>query len=131
MRFICRLWFGFYQVSLGVITIGELTAFHAYVFNIGFGLGQVGGNAAKVYEALGATDRIFYLTGPWSTCKGGTCRIWKRNTGICKGDKSVSSLKLVGITGSRCILDPDHTDYHFLGKGTPCFKVYCICFLYC
>ncbi len=55
------LWYGFYQVSLGVITIGELTAFQAYVFNIGFGLGQVGGNAAKVYEALGASGRIFYL----------------------------------------------------------------------
>eukprot|EP00551_Chaetoceros_affinis_P005557 CAMPEP_0203670868 /NCGR_PEP_ID=MMETSP0090-20130426/6828_1 /ASSEMBLY_ACC=CAM_ASM_001088 /TAXON_ID=426623 /ORGANISM="Chaetoceros affinis, Strain CCMP159" /LENGTH=640 /DNA_ID=CAMNT_0050535839 /DNA_START=51 /DNA_END=1973 /DNA_ORIENTATION=- len=55
------LWYGFYQVSLGELTIGQLTAFQSYVFNIGFGLGQVGGNAAKVYEALGASGRIFYL----------------------------------------------------------------------
>lgn len=55
------LWYGFYLVYLGEMTIGDLTAFQAFVFNVGFGMGQLGANAAKVVEALGATGRVFYL----------------------------------------------------------------------
>jgi ABC-type multidrug transport system fused ATPase/permease subunit len=55
------LWYGFYLVNQGELTIGQLTAFQSYVFNIGFGLGQVGANAAKVFEGLGASGRVFYL----------------------------------------------------------------------
>lgn len=55
------LWYGFYLVSRGELSIGELTAFQSYVFNIGFGLAQVGGNIVRVFEALGASGRVFYL----------------------------------------------------------------------
>ena len=55
------LWYGFYLINNGELSIGQLTAFQTYVFNIGFGLGQVGGNAAKVIEGLGANGRVFYL----------------------------------------------------------------------
>jgi ABC-type multidrug transport system fused ATPase/permease subunit len=55
------LWYGFYLISQGELTIGELTAFQTYVFNIGFGLGQVGSNAAKAIEGLAANGRVFQL----------------------------------------------------------------------
>jgi ATP-binding cassette subfamily B protein len=55
------LWYGFYLINNGELSIGQLTAFQSYVFNIGFGLGQVGGNAAKVIEGLSANGRVFYL----------------------------------------------------------------------
>lgn len=55
------LWYGFYLVYKGELTIGEMTAFQTYFFNVGFGLAQAGGNAAKYFEALGASGRVFYL----------------------------------------------------------------------
>ena len=55
------LWYGFYLINTGELTIGELTAFQSYVFNIGFGLAQVGGNLAKAIEGLAANGRVFQL----------------------------------------------------------------------
>jgi ABC-type multidrug transport system fused ATPase/permease subunit len=56
-----NLWFGFYLVTEGEISLGDLTAFQSYIFSIGFGLGQAAGNFARVFEGLGASGRIFYL----------------------------------------------------------------------
>jgi ABC-type multidrug transport system fused ATPase/permease subunit len=55
------LWYGFYLLNQDELTIGQLTAFQSYVFNIGLGLGQVGANAAKVLGGLGASGRVIYL----------------------------------------------------------------------
>ena len=43
------------------MTLGELTAFQMYVFNIGLGLGAASTNVTKISEGLGASGRIFYL----------------------------------------------------------------------
>lgn len=58
--YVC-LWYGFYLVNNGHMTLGELTAFQSYVFNIGLGLGTASSHIAKIVEALGASGRIFYL----------------------------------------------------------------------
>eukprot|EP00592_Proboscia_alata_P015248 CAMPEP_0194397898 /NCGR_PEP_ID=MMETSP0174-20130528/125801_1 /TAXON_ID=216777 /ORGANISM="Proboscia alata, Strain PI-D3" /LENGTH=706 /DNA_ID=CAMNT_0039194129 /DNA_START=40 /DNA_END=2158 /DNA_ORIENTATION=- len=58
--YVC-LWFGFYLVNNGDMTLGELTAFQSYVFNIGLGLGAASTNVTKILEGLGASGRIFYL----------------------------------------------------------------------
>jgi len=58
--YVC-LWYGFYLVNRGSMTLGELTAFQSYVFNIGFGLGTASTHIAKIVEALGASGRVFYL----------------------------------------------------------------------
>lgn len=55
------LWYGFYLVNSNHITLGELTAFQSYVFNIGFGFGSASGHIAKIIEAIGASGRLFYL----------------------------------------------------------------------
>ena len=54
-------WYGFYLVNNNLITIGELTAFQSYVFNIGFGFGSAAGHIGKIIEAIGASGRLFYL----------------------------------------------------------------------
>jgi len=55
------LWYGFYLVTEGELTLGDLTAFQSYVFNIGFGLGTASSQIAKIFEGLGASGRIIYL----------------------------------------------------------------------
>jgi ABC-type multidrug transport system fused ATPase/permease subunit len=55
------LWYGFYLVNDGEMTLGDLTAFQSYIFTIGFGLGATSSHIAKVLEAMGASGRIFYL----------------------------------------------------------------------
>jgi ABC-type multidrug transport system fused ATPase/permease subunit len=55
------LWYGFYLVNDGEMTLGDLTAFQSYIFTIGFGLGTTSSHIAKVLEAMGASGRIFYL----------------------------------------------------------------------
>ena len=55
------LWYGFKLVSDGEISLGDLTAFESYIFQIGFGLAGTSGHLSKVLEALGASGRIFYL----------------------------------------------------------------------
>merc|ERR1719215_29246 len=58
--YVC-LWYGFYLVNEGRMSLGELTAFQSYVFNIGLGLGTPSTHIAKVVEAMGASGRVFYL----------------------------------------------------------------------
>jgi len=58
--YVC-LWYGFYLVNNGQMTLGELTAFQSYVFNIGLGLGTASTNIAKVIEAIGTSGRFFFL----------------------------------------------------------------------
>ena len=58
--YVC-LWYGFHLVNSGKLTLGELTAFQAYVFNIGLGLGSASSHIAKVFEAIGGVSRVFYL----------------------------------------------------------------------
>lgn len=55
------LWYGFKQVTLGIITLGDLTAFQSYMFQIGSALGQTSRFIAQLVEAQGASGRIFYL----------------------------------------------------------------------
>jgi ABC-type multidrug transport system fused ATPase/permease subunit len=55
------LWYGFKLVVDGEMSIGGLTAFQSYIFQIGFGLGGISAHLSKVLEALGASGRIFYL----------------------------------------------------------------------
>jgi ATP-binding cassette subfamily B protein len=55
------LWYGFWLVLDGQITLGELTAFNSYIISIGFALGLGAQSVAKVYEGLGAGGRVFYL----------------------------------------------------------------------
>ena len=58
--YVC-LWYGFYLVNDGHITLGELTAFQSYVFNIGLGLGTAANHIAKIFEGVGASGRVFFL----------------------------------------------------------------------
>mmetsp|Transcript_1957 Transcript_1957/g.2994 ORF Transcript_1957/g.2994 Transcript_1957/m.2994 type:complete len:658 (+) Transcript_1957:78-2051(+) len=58
--YVC-LWYGFYLVNEQEITLGELTAFQSYVFNIGLGLGTASTHIAKIFEGLGASGRVFFL----------------------------------------------------------------------
>jgi len=58
--YVC-LWYGFYLVNEGHMTLGELTAFNSYVFNIGLGLGTASTHFAKIIEAIGASGRLFFL----------------------------------------------------------------------
>merc|ERR1711862_409961 len=55
------LWYGFHLVNSNELTIGELTAFQSYVFNIGLGLGVAAQHISKILEGLGASGRVFYL----------------------------------------------------------------------
>jgi len=55
------LWYGFKLVIDGHITLGALTAFNSYVFQIGMGLGQSSAAIAQAIEAKGASTRIFEL----------------------------------------------------------------------
>jgi len=55
------LWYGFYLVNDGDMTLGDLTAFQSYIFTIGFGLGAAATHVAKVMEGLGASGRVFFL----------------------------------------------------------------------
>lgn len=48
-------------MNSGEITVGDITAFYAYVFNIGLGLGTASSHVAKILECLGASGRIFHL----------------------------------------------------------------------
>jgi len=55
------LWYGFHLVNNGELSIGDLTAFQSYVFQVSFSVGQVAGNLARVYEGIGASGRMLYL----------------------------------------------------------------------
>lgn len=55
------LWFGFKLVNDGEITLGELTAFQSYIFQIGGALGQTSQFITKLIQAQGAAGRLFNL----------------------------------------------------------------------
>ena len=55
------LWYGFKLVTDGQISLGDLTAFQSYVFQIGGSLGQASRHISEILAALGASGRIFYL----------------------------------------------------------------------
>jgi len=55
------LWYGFKLVVDEEISLGDLTAFQSYIFQIGFGLGEVSRYVTQVIEARGASGRIFQL----------------------------------------------------------------------
>ena len=55
------LWYGFKLINDGKMTLGELTAFQSYIFQIGGSLGQTGRFVSQLLEAKGASGRIFYL----------------------------------------------------------------------
>jgi ABC-type multidrug transport system fused ATPase/permease subunit len=55
------LWYGFFLVTEGQMTLGDLTAFQSYIFTIGFGLGGAASHFARVFEGLGASGRVFFL----------------------------------------------------------------------
>merc|ERR1711920_383991 len=55
------LWYGFYLVLEGEITLGGLTAFNSYIISIGFAMGSIAGSISKVFEGIGASGRVFYL----------------------------------------------------------------------
>jgi ABC-type multidrug transport system fused ATPase/permease subunit len=55
------LWYGFYLVLQGEISLGDLTAFNSFIITIGFAMGQMAGSISKVFEGMGASGRVFYL----------------------------------------------------------------------
>jgi ABC-type multidrug transport system fused ATPase/permease subunit len=55
------LWYGFRLVNDGEITLGELTAFQSYIFQIGGALAQTSQFITMLIQAQGAAARIFYL----------------------------------------------------------------------
>jgi len=55
------LWYGFHLVNGGWMSIGDLTAFQSYVFQVAFAIGQAAGNIAKLIEGIGASGRMLYL----------------------------------------------------------------------
>jgi len=55
------LWYGFYLVIEGSLTLGDLTAFQSYVFIIGGAIGTTATNLTQVVSAVAACGRVFYL----------------------------------------------------------------------
>ena len=57
----CSLWVGFGQVIDGEMSFGDLMAFQSYIFTIGGGLAGLAANITNVFQAKGASQRIFEL----------------------------------------------------------------------
>jgi ATP-binding cassette subfamily B protein len=55
------LWYGFKLLVDGEISLGDLTAFQSYIFQIGFGLAETSRYLTQLIEARGASGRIFFL----------------------------------------------------------------------
>jgi len=55
------LWYGFRLVNDGQMTLGELTAFQAYIILIGGSLAHTSSSISQLIEAKGASARIFEL----------------------------------------------------------------------
>ena len=53
--------YGFSQVAGGQLTVGKLTAFQGYIFNLGFAIAQFGGNIVALLSAQGGVARIFQI----------------------------------------------------------------------
>eukprot|EP00592_Proboscia_alata_P021625 CAMPEP_0194410202 /NCGR_PEP_ID=MMETSP0176-20130528/8239_1 /TAXON_ID=216777 /ORGANISM="Proboscia alata, Strain PI-D3" /LENGTH=636 /DNA_ID=CAMNT_0039211383 /DNA_START=49 /DNA_END=1955 /DNA_ORIENTATION=- len=108
--YVC-LWFGFYLVNNGDMTLGELTAFQSYVFNIGLGLGAASTNVTKILEGLGASGRIFYLLDRIPTISNVTKPPLKRGEVVAECDHAhhpVSQAKRDLLAKEkRVVLRPD------------------------
>ncbi len=57
----CTLWYGFKLVNDKTISLGDLTAFESYIFQIGAALSQASSFAVQLLEARGASARIFQI----------------------------------------------------------------------
>eukprot|EP00802_Teleaulax_amphioxeia_P015385 Tamp_15475.p1 GENE.Tamp_15475~~Tamp_15475.p1 ORF type:complete len:410 (+),score=40.01 Tamp_15475:14-1243(+) len=55
------LWVGFTLCIEGELSIGRLTAFQGYIFNLGFAIAQCAGNAVALLSARGGAARIFQI----------------------------------------------------------------------
>jgi len=55
------LWYGFILCLEGEITIGKLSAFQGYIFNLGFGIAQVAANVVALLSAMGGAARIVQI----------------------------------------------------------------------
>jgi ABC-type multidrug transport system fused ATPase/permease subunit len=55
------LWYGLKLVTDGEMTLGKLTAFQTYIFQVGGKLGQTSQFITKLIETQGAASRLFYL----------------------------------------------------------------------
>jgi ABC-type multidrug transport system fused ATPase/permease subunit len=55
------LWYGLKLVVDGELSLGKLTAFQSYVFQMGGKLGQTSQFITKLIETQGAASRLFYL----------------------------------------------------------------------
>jgi ABC-type multidrug transport system fused ATPase/permease subunit len=55
------LWYGFTLCLEGEISIGRMTAFQGYIFNLGFAIAQAGGNLVALLNARGGAARIFEI----------------------------------------------------------------------
>ena len=68
------LWLGFIFVLNDEFSLGDLTAFQSFIFQIGFGLGAVGGHSVVVMQARGASARCFEILdrSPAIPLQGGT-----------------------------------------------------------
>ena len=55
------LWYGFTLVHHGHISLGDLTAFQSYIFQIGGILAHMSSSISNCLEALGTSQRIFAL----------------------------------------------------------------------
>jgi len=53
------LWFAYYSILNGELTLGDLTAFMLYVINIGMGAAGLAGSAASLLAARAALQRIY------------------------------------------------------------------------
>ena len=55
------LWYGLTLCMEGEISIGRMTAYQGYIFNLGFAIAQAGGNLVALLNARGGAARIFEI----------------------------------------------------------------------
>ncbi len=55
------IWYGGYLVTVGDMTVGELTAFVMYTLTVAFSIGALSGLYADFMKAMGASRRVFEL----------------------------------------------------------------------
>eukprot|EP00961_Rhodomonas_salina_P200636 2706657-Rhodomonas_salina.2 len=55
------LWYGFVLYTQDKISIGGLSAFQSYIFQVGFAFASLGHNVTRVFEAFGGARRILEL----------------------------------------------------------------------
>lgn len=109
------LWYGFKLVNDGEITLGQLTAFQSYIFQIGGALAQTSQFISKLIEAQGAAARLFFLLERVPTIPTPV----KQDAGVLGDDESPGPLKRpLSIYGAI-----DFTDVHFSYPSRPDIEV--------